>query len=82
MRLERLIESQREEREKLLASFEAERQRWEQERQILLDRIQHPESRQVAPGPVIEYDPPKDEAELAYVGQMVPDGISVGMSDD
>jgi len=48
----------------------------------LLDRIQFPEVRQVAPGPQIDYVPPKDEAELAYVGGFVPDGISVGMTDD
>lgn len=37
----------------------------------LADRIQHPETRHVEPGPVREYDPPTDEAELAQVGQIV-----------
>ena len=48
------------------------------ERRLLLDRIQHPTVRQVEPGPQIEYDPPKDSAELAQVGQIVPDGYYVG----
>lgn len=42
-----------------------------QERSSLLDRIQHPETRQVVPGPVRDYDPPTDEAELAQVGQIL-----------
>jgi hypothetical protein len=48
------------------------------ERKTLADRIQHPEIRQVEPGERVEYDEPKDTAELAYVGQIVPDGIQVG----
>ncbi len=55
-----------------------ERKSWDQERAKLLDRIQHPEVRQVEPGPLIEHEPPKDEAELAYVGQIVPEFIQVG----
>jgi hypothetical protein len=50
-----------------------------QERTKLLDRIQHPELRQVPPGgEMIEYDPPKDAAELAQVGQVVPEFVQVG----
>jgi hypothetical protein len=48
------------------------------ERQKLLDRIQHPEVRQVEPGEPVEWDEPKDAAELAQVGQIVPDGVQVG----
>ncbi len=44
----------------------------------MADRIQHPEIRQVEPGPLIEHDPPKDEAELAQVGQIVPEFVKVG----
>ncbi len=44
----------------------------------LADRIQHPEIRQVEPGPMIEHEPPKDEAELAHIGQIVPEFVNVG----
>ncbi len=44
----------------------------------LADRIQHPEIRQVEPGPMIEHEPPKDEAELAHIGQIVPEFVRVG----
>ncbi len=56
------------------------RERREHDRQIskMADRIQHPEVRQVEPGPVREYEPPKDEAELAQVGQIVPEFVQVG----
>jgi hypothetical protein len=52
------------------------------ERQTLLDRIQHPERPRV---PVVErepIEPPKDSAELAYVGGIVPEGIHVGTEPD
>lgn len=52
-----------------------------QERRKLLDRIQHPEVRQIEPGPVIDHEPPADAAELAYVGQVVPEFINVGGDD-
>ncbi len=45
------------------------------------DRIQHPEIRQVEPGPTVEYETPRDEAELAQVGQIVPDFVQVGETD-
>ena len=67
--------------EKLLEDFKLEREAWAQERQSLLDRIQFPETRQVTPGPVIEHEPPKDEAELAHIGQIVPDFVQVGGDD-
>ncbi len=51
---------------------------YEQERASLLDRIQHPEVRQVQPGEIVEHEPPKDEAELAHVGQIVPEFVRVG----
>ncbi len=66
----------------LLVLRDRERQAYESTLRSLLDRIQFPESRQIVPGPQIAYEPPKDEAELAYVGGFVPDGISVGLSDD
>lgn len=56
-----------------------EREAWESERAKLLDRIQHPEVRQVEAD--IEYEehvPPKDSAELAQVGQIVPEFVQVG----
>lgn len=62
----------------LLASQDRERGRWERERKSLLDRIQHPERVQVEPGTQVEFEPSKDEAELAYIGQVVPDGVQVG----
>jgi hypothetical protein len=52
------------------------------ERKQLLDRIQHPEIRQVEPGEPIDWDEPKDAAELAQVGQIVPDGVMVGEYQD
>jgi len=48
------------------------------ERAKLLDRIQFPEVRQVGPSEPVEYETPKDEAELAQVGQIVPDFVQVG----
>jgi hypothetical protein len=49
-----------------------------QERASLLDRIQHPEVRQVEQAEVEPWEPPKDLAELAHLGQIVPDGVTVG----
>jgi hypothetical protein len=49
-----------------------------EERRALADRIQHPERIQVAPVEVEPWEPPKDLAELAMVGQIVPDGVQVG----
>lgn len=51
------------------------------ERQSLAERIQHPETRQVPPGEVIEHEVPTDAGELAQVGQIVygnPDNGSEG----
>lgn len=48
----------------------------------LMDRIQHPEVRQVEPGPDIQYEPPRDEAELAQVGLVVPDFVHVGENQE
>ncbi len=44
----------------------------------LLDRIQHPTIRQVQAAPHGVYEAPRDAAEMAQVGMIVPDGISVG----
>lgn len=51
------------------------------ERNALAERIQHPETRQVPPGEVIEHEVPTDAGELAQVGQIVygnPDNGSEG----
>jgi hypothetical protein len=53
-----------------------------QERASLLDRIQHPEVRQVQPVEVEPWEPPKDLAELAHLGQIVPDGVTVGRGSE
>lgn len=51
------------------------------ERAKLLDRIQHPERVQVEPGDWETHDPPKDAAELAAVGTIVPEFVQVGGDD-
>jgi hypothetical protein len=69
----------RDERRAFLEQLTAQRQEAIEERRSLADRIQHPDRIQVVPSP--DYrppEPPKDEAEMAYIGQMVPDGIHVG----
>ncbi|HXJ92613.1 MAG TPA: hypothetical protein VMT20_06990 [Terriglobia bacterium] len=48
------------------------------ERQKLLERIQHPEIRPIVPSEPVEYEMPKDEAELAQVGLIVPEFVQVG----
>ena len=67
--------------EKLLEDFKLEREQWAKERSSLLDRIQFPQTKQVEPGEYIEHEPPKDEAELAHIGQIVPDFVQVGGDD-
>ncbi len=59
-------------------SVRKEREAWEQERKSLLDRIQHPEARQVEPGPIVQIEQSHDEAELAQVGLVVPEFVQVG----
>ncbi len=59
-----------------------EREAWETERQSLLDRIQHPAIRHTATVEDWEHEePPKDLAELAQVGQVVPEFVNVGGED-
>jgi hypothetical protein len=58
-----------------------ERERWEAERRSLLDRIQFPEARQVERGEPVEHELPKDPAEMAFVGQEVPEFINVGSEE-
>jgi hypothetical protein len=48
------------------------------ERASLLDRIQHPEVRQVSPSEPMLHERPKDFAEMAWVGQEVPEFVKVG----
>jgi hypothetical protein len=77
-KLRDIIAEAREEREHLLADFQREREQWAQERASLLDRVQHPQVRQVQPGPQLEHEAPKDTAELAQVGLEVPEFVQVG----
>ena len=66
----------------LLVLRDRERQAHEKLLQGFADRIQHPEVRQVQPWPHVEYETPKDLAEMAFVGQEVPAGYTVGMTDE
>ena len=72
------------ERDKWMALLETERKEHREEVQKLLDRIQHPEVRQVQPLPSEPVDPPKDAAEMAFLGEQVPEGYEVGheLTDD
>jgi hypothetical protein len=58
--------------------------RAEDERRSLLDRIQHPERQQVVAADPSTYEAPEatDAAELAQVGQIVPEFVNVGSHDD
>jgi hypothetical protein len=60
-----------------------ERQEWAEERRSLLDRIQAPEVRQfvVDPDQVDAPQPFDDAAAMAWVGQVVPDGVNAGQND-
>lgn len=48
------------------------------ERSELLTRIQHPEVRYFPQSEQAPPEPPRDAGELAFVGQIVPDGYYVG----
>lgn len=50
----------------------------EAERRALLDRIQHPGVRQIDREPVAPVEPPRDAAEFAHIGQVVPEFVHVG----
>lgn len=67
--------------ERLLAAQARERQAALEERRSLADRIQHPERIQVQPVEGPEPYVPRDSAELAYVGQLVPEFVQVGSPD-
>jgi hypothetical protein len=80
--LQGLLNGQAEESKQMWEAFERLLSEAAAERQTLLDRIQHPERPRV---PVVErepIEPPKDSAELAYVGGIVPEGIHVGTEPD
>lgn len=80
--LHRILAASAVEREREAGLLERALTRAEAERASLLDRIQHPQRVQVQPAPDYEpVEPPHDHAELAYVGQIVPDGIQVGAPD-
>lgn len=65
----------------LVAAASAERATWAEERRELLNRIQHPERIPVTPGPYVPSEPPRDPSELAQVGQLVPEFITVGSAE-
>ena|SRR5215472_8341023 len=77
------------EREKWITLLREERERSDEAQQVLLgeirklvDRVQHPEIKHVEPIP--DYTPPelpKDFAELAHVGEEVPEFVNVGSAD-
>lgn len=48
------------------------------ERRSLLDRIQHPERVQVQPVASEPSEAPRDSAELAHVGGIVPEFVDIG----
>lgn len=80
--LQGLLNGQAEESKQMWEAFERLFSEAAEERQTLLDRIQHPERPRV---PVVErepIEPPKDSAELAYVGGIVPDSVQVGTPPD
>lgn len=76
--LQRTLAAAAIEREREATLLERALIRAEEERRSLLDRIQHPERPQVQPVEREPVEPPRDSAELAYIGQIVPDGIQVG----
>jgi hypothetical protein len=80
-KLSDILAAERDERDRMREQFNLERQAWGRERKELLDRIQHPETRVVSSMPAVEYEAPKDAAELAQVGQEVPYGVQVGDTD-
>lgn len=59
-----------------------EREQDRAERRMLADRIQHPAVRQVDAAPVVLPEVPRDAAEFAQVGMIVPDGVHVGTLPD
>lgn len=61
---------------------ERERKEARVERNALLDRIQHPTVRQVEARPVDPPPIPVDAAELAQIGQQVPEFVHVGTPRD
>jgi len=70
------------EREMVRQRNQLERSQLLDERRELLNRIQHP---QFVPTPQIAYEPPpppKDLAELGFVGEEVPDFYKVGGMND
>ena len=70
------------ERAAWMALLENERESHRRERQELLNRIAAPEKRIVDPVEREPAPPPVDEKEFAYVGGVVPDGVSVGYLGD
>lgn len=59
--------------------IQSEREAYRKERQELLNRIAVPEKRIIdRPEPREAPPAPRDEAEMAFVGGIVPEGVSVG----
>jgi len=80
--IQQLLDAQAEESKQTWEALERALSRAAEERQTLLDRIQHPERPRI---PIVErepIEPPKDSAELALVGGIVPDGVLVGTGHD
>jgi hypothetical protein len=56
---------------------------WQEEREALIERIQHPESAPTtfAATPSVHREPPEDATELAHVGTTVPDYVHLKRKD-
>lgn len=68
----------RREREQWMNLLAEEREAHRKERQELLNRIAHPERVIVDAQEPVVVEPPRDAAELAFIGREVPDGHSLG----
>jgi hypothetical protein len=77
-KLHDIIAETAKERKQMLEAFAREREAWATERASLLDRIQHPGTRQVQQAEPVLHETPKDLAEMAHVGQEVPEFVQVG----
>lgn len=68
----------RRERERWMKLVEDEREAHRLERQELLNRLAQPDRPLVDVRPVEAVEPPHDDAEFAFVGSEVPEGVQVG----
>jgi hypothetical protein len=80
--IRRMLADQREERTRWLRELGEMSKAQAEERRALADRIQHPERIQVQPNTeFVPFEPEEDLAEMAYVGQVVPEFVQVGTSE-